>query len=125
MPIFRSTQHLVKDPGEIFDKNWMDSNTLILSPSPKWDNKRPIKFEDVDIWEVIAETGRGRVYAAWCPYAEFYIILTPEVPELGWGIKDIEIYNSHKEVLKRIKELKIPYSLNKKWIENEEMFFYI
>lgn len=125
MPIFRTTQNIVSDPGEFFDENWMDSDTLILPPSPKWDYKRPIRFEDVDIWEVIAETGRGKVYAAWCPYAEFYIILTPEIPKFGWGVKDIEMYESHKEVLKRMNELNIPYTLHNKWVEEEEMSFYI
>lgn len=125
MPIFRTTKNIISDTGEFFDENWMDFNTLVLPPSPKWDYKKPIKFEDVDIWEVIAETGRGKVYAAWCPYAEFYIILTPEISQFGWGVKDIETYESHKDVLKRIKELKIPFNLHKKWVDENEIIYYI
>jgi hypothetical protein len=78
MPRWKTTQNLlsVKNDGEYFDENWMDRNTLFLPPHPKWSAERPIRFEDVDLWEVISEwTGLGGIYAAWCPYAEYYIVM--------------------------------------------------
>ena len=40
-----------------------------------WDGNRPIRFEDVDLWEVITEmSGPIGVYAAYQPYAEYYIV---------------------------------------------------
>jgi hypothetical protein len=80
MPRWKSSQNLlnVKNDGEVFDENWMnfDSISQYAPPHPKWNSERPIKFEDVDIWEVILENGGPfGVYAAWCPYEEFYIVM--------------------------------------------------
>ena len=122
MPLFRSSQNIFSDFGEVFDPNWMDKDTITLPPSPKWVGPAAIQFEDVDIWEVIIESGKGKVYAAWCPYAEFYMVLIPD--NLGWGCTAIEYYWSHKELLKRLDELTIPYVLHKKWIEPEEISLY-
>lgn len=78
MPRWKTTQNLlnVKNDGEYFDENWMDRDTLYMPPSPEWKSDRPIKFEDVDIWEVVVEeSGPIGVYAAWCPYEEYYVVM--------------------------------------------------
>jgi len=78
MPRWKTTQNLlsVQYDGEHFDENWMDRNTLYLPPNSPWISDRPIRFEDVDLWEVICEwSGLCGVYAAWCPYAEYYIVM--------------------------------------------------
>lgn len=124
MPIFKTTANIFVDNKEYFDPNWMDSDTLILPPSPRWDNSKPLQIEDIDIWEVIAETGRGSLYAAWSPYAHFYMIVPPKNRNLGWGFASPEFYDSHTRVLQRIKELKIPYNLSPVWVEDEEIVFY-
>jgi hypothetical protein len=59
----------------IYDANVYDKPFLTLPPSPQWTYDREMVIEDVDIWEVIVEQGGGHgVYAAWCPYAEFYML---------------------------------------------------
>lgn len=108
MPQFKSTHNILKDFGdEVWRDNNMDSNTIILPPSPDWSYDRVMEFEDVDIWEVLIERGGGiAVYAAWCPYAEYYII------RHNWG-QDLEAFYGRSvqpEVLKRLDQLKIPYS---------------
>jgi hypothetical protein len=78
MPRWKATQHLlgVRHDGEILLEDWADRDTLQMPPSPEWTGSRPIRFEDVDIWEVICEqSGLSGVYAAWCPYAEYYIVM--------------------------------------------------
>ncbi len=75
---WKATQHLLgwRQDGEVFDPNWMDYDTVQTPPSVPWSKSRPIRFEDVDVWEVICEeSGPIGVYAAWCPYAEYYIVL--------------------------------------------------
>lgn len=67
----------LNNDGEIFNENWMNYTSVFqyMPPNPKWNGNRPIRFEDVDIWEVITEiSGPIGVYAAWCPYDEFYIV---------------------------------------------------
>lgn len=105
MPRFKSTQNILKDNNEIYDANWFDKPFLELPPSPKWDNKRQLQIEDIDIWEVISEQGGGvGLYAAWMPYAEFYMIVNK-------GKIDSTYYGkgSDKYAAKRADELGINY----------------
>jgi hypothetical protein len=105
MPRFKTTTNILKDNHEYFDDNWMDSNKLELPPNPRWDNKRELQVEDIDIWEVISEmSGPTGIYASWMPYAEFYMIVNK-------GKIDSTYYGdgSDKHAAKRADELNIPY----------------
>jgi hypothetical protein len=123
---FKSSQNIFKDFGEVFDPNWMDSNKIILPPKTNWDYKREMRFEDVNIWEIIYEQGGAvGVYAAWDPYAEFYLV------RVGWFLESqghgFEVYygpGAQKQVQTRMKELGIRYSLNEHWVEPEDMWLY-
>jgi len=59
-----------------YDRIWQ------YAPEPvPWDGERPIRFEDVDLWEVISEmSGPVGVYGAYQPYAEYYVITS------GWRV---------------------------------------
>lgn len=105
MPRFKSTQNILKDNLEVYDDNWSDKPFLELPPHPKWDDKRPLQVEDIDIWEVISEmSGPTGIYAAWMPYAEFYMIVKQgKIDSTYYGI------NSDKYAAKRAEELNIPY----------------
>lgn len=77
MPRWKTTANLlnVKNDGEVWQERWMEGNSLVIPPHPVWTAHREISFNDVYIWEVICETsGLSGVYAAWCPYAEYYIV---------------------------------------------------
>jgi hypothetical protein len=85
MPRWKSTNNILSQihDGELFDENWMNYNSIYqyMPPNPVWGSERPIKFEDVDIWEVIYESsGPLGVYAAWCPYAHYFVVMN------GWSI---------------------------------------
>jgi hypothetical protein len=124
---FKSTQNIFKDFSEVYDVNWMESNKIVLPPSSPWNYKKEMKIEDVDIWEVIYEQGGGvGVYAAWNPYAEFYLI------RVGWFLESknygFETYygpGAHKKVQKRMKDMNISYSINKIWVDPEDMWLYL
>lgn len=123
---FKTTHNIFKDFAEYFDPNWMDSDTLILPPKKEWDYKRPMKIEDVNLWEVIYEAGGGfGVFASYDPYAEFYMV------RVGWELENkaygAEIYygpGAQKKVLKRAKELNIPLVTSPIWVEPEDMWLY-
>ncbi len=135
MPIFKTTLNILKivDSDELYDRNWMDSDTLQLppggpdNPKLKWDYSREMTVDDVDIWEVLYEASGGiGVYAAWLPYAEFYMITTGWIPKT---INDriIETYygpNSQKQVYARATELGIPLAVNTVWIEEDEVWLH-
>jgi|TARA_B110000977_G_scaffold105812_1_gene137961 hypothetical protein len=108
MPQFKTNQNIFKDFGdEVWNDNNMDSDKIMLPPSPDWSYDRIMEIEDVEVWEVIIERGGGTaVYAAWCPYAEFYMV------RHSWG-EELEVFYGRfvqPQVLERIDELKIPYS---------------
>lgn len=128
MPFFKSTYNIFKAPeeDEVFNTNWMDSDKLVLPPTKEWDYSRELKIEDIDIWEVLYEQGGAvGVYAAWCPYAEFYMI------RVGWYLESqghgVETYygpGASKNVYKRCKELNINLNINKVWVDEEKLWLY-
>ena len=136
MPFFKTTQNVLHDNLEYFDENWMDSNSLVLPPSPRWDYSRELKIEDVDIWEVLWMAGGGYgVYAAWCPYAEFYLVTMPkrnpsldDLKQANFSSpKDIETFygpGCQKKLIEHLRKNNIPYSLNEVWVEPEDMWLY-
>jgi hypothetical protein len=110
MPQFKSTMNIFKDFGdEVFNENWMDSDKIVLPPSPDWSYDRVMELEDVDIWEVIIERGGGvAVYASWCPYAEYYLV------RHNFG-QDLEAFYGRAvlpQLLQRLDEIGIPYNKN-------------
>ena len=85
MPRWKTTQNILylKQDGEYFDDNWMNYDRISQYAPPQifWNSDRPIKIEDIDLWEVITEmSGPIGVYAAYMPYAEYYIVTS------GWRV---------------------------------------
>lgn len=127
MPIFKTTHNILTKPweDELFDPNWMDSDKVKLPPKVDWDYSRELFIEDIDVWEVLYQGSGGMgVYAAWMPYAEFYMIT------IGWNKEGSIMIETHygagaqKIVKKRSKELGMPLSVNEVWIEPEHMWLY-
>ena len=84
MPFFKTTYNILVRPGEdeLFDPNWMNSDKMILPPKKDWDYSRELQIEDIHIWEVLYEASGGiGIYAAWDPFAEFYMFTTGWVPK--------------------------------------------
>lgn len=137
MPIFKSTFNILKitDEDELFDPNWMDSDKLFLPPTKKWDYSRELSIEDIDIWEVIYERGGGiGLYAAWSPYAEFYMICLGVDYKTGF-VKNNKFYQDRiietyygkgalDMVIKKCKYLNIPVKLNRIWVDEDDMHLY-
>ena len=114
MPRWKTTEnilHLSKD-GEYFDENWMNYDR-IWQYAPKevpWDGDRPIRFEDVDLWEVITEvSGPIGVYAAYMPYAEYYVVTN------RWAVAaEFEGPKANERLEEFLKANNIPYPYTSK-----------
>lgn len=123
MPRWKTTQSLLSDDREYFDENWMNYESIDqYSPKGKiWNEKRKIQFQDVDLWEIISEWGGpGGIYAAWSPYAHYFIVIhNYQLVHEFWGI------SGEKELQKFMKKNNIPFSKNKVWIEDCEMKYYL
>lgn len=143
MPIFKSTYNILTkyDEDEVFDQNWMEHGELVLPPKPKWDYKREMQIEDVDIWEVLYEASLGiGVYAAWCPYAEFYLVTTginekndtryyknninPDTPYYDRNWETFYGKGAQQRVFKKCQEMGIPLQVHKTWIKDEDFWLY-
>ena len=122
MPFFKSTLNILGKPweDEAFNPNWMDSNTLVLPPKKNWDYKRELQIEDINLWEVILEHGGGfGIYAAWDPYAEFYMVT------IGPG--NIETFygkGAQKRLREYLKKWDVPLPNNKIWVPDDLMYLY-
>ena len=119
MPRWKTTNNILipSNDGEHFDENWMNYSSIhqYMPPNPLWKENRPIKFEDVDLWEVLFEwSGLSGVYAAWCPYAPYFIV-TSKWKIIGeyWGIE------GEKKLQQYLTENNINFSLNKIWVDEE------
>ena len=76
MPQFKTTENILLGKQDYCDENWFDTPFLNVPDHDRWDYSRQLQIEDVDLWEVIAETGGGNgVYASFLPYAEFYMVM--------------------------------------------------
>lgn len=138
MPSFKSTYNILKkqDECEVYNENWMDSDTLVLPPRIDWDYHREMNIEDVDIWEVLYEASEGiGVYAAWLPYAEFYMLLTGNnysvepriINGFNYWDKNIETFycqGAQEKLLERTRKLKIPLVINQIWVDDEDLWIY-
>jgi len=123
---FKTTYNIFKDFGEHFNPNWFDGNQLILPPHKEWDYKRELKIEDVDLWEVLYEASGGiAVYAAWEPYAEFYMIRVGWLLEnKGYGAETYYGPGASELVKRRALELNIPLWYHTEWVEDDQMWLY-
>lgn len=138
MPIFKSTYNIIKkqDEDEAWNRNWMDSDTLVLPPYVEWDYSRELNIDDIDIWEVLYEaTGGIGLYAAWNPWAEFYLITSGVDSKKGPTFINGAVYwdrtwetyygsGAQDQVRIRAKDLGIPVCLNQAWVEPDKMWLY-
>lgn len=127
MSTFKTSKDIFIEPwnSEIYNENDFDKPFASFPPSQPWDYKRELKVEDIDIWEEIYFAGGGSgLYAAWMPYAEFYMI-TINIHWIGHG--SIETFygpGSSDMAYKRCIELGFPIFLNKIWIPEDDMWLY-
>ncbi len=124
MPRWKTTENILvpQKDGEYFIEDWMNYESLsqYLPPSPIWLENRSIKFEDVDLWEVIVEwTGLSGVYAAWAPYAHYFIVTNEwKIVAEFWGIQ------GELKLQQYLKSINIPFSLSKIWVDEENFQSY-
>lgn len=102
----------------------MDYDNIQYPPKKDWDYSRELQIEDIDIWEVIYEGFSGTcLYAAWSPYAEFYLFIYGLDPTKA-QLETFYGKGASKRVVQKIKELKVPIAVQSIWVDPEEMWLY-
>jgi hypothetical protein len=123
MPIWRTTYNILKAPWEpdYFNPDWMNYDTIQTPPKTNWDYSRELRVEDVDLWEVITEGGGGvGVYAAWSPYAEFYMVTSDRL----LSIETFYGPGAQKKLKKYLDLIGVSYNIREVWVDNEDMWLY-
>jgi hypothetical protein len=127
MPFFKTTKDILITPwqDELFNPNWMDSDTIQLPPKRNWDYSREMSIEDVDIWEVLyLQSGNLGVYVSWSPFAEFYMVTLPGDLKTSNRIETYYGSGAQLKVVKRAKELGVPLTFREVWVEDDQMWLY-
>ncbi len=141
MPSFKTTYNILfkQDEDESYDPNLFDAVFLVLPETSEWSYEREMKIEDVDLWEVIVQNGGNfGVYAAWRPYAEFYLVTTGTdfrysklkyFNQKPYNYNDVnfETYygaDARKNVEKRAKSLGINLPKTQVWVDDADMWKY-
>jgi len=125
MPLYRSTQDILKGGEEVTESSWFNHEYKMHIPTTKkWDYGRALKPEDIDIWETIYEDSWGLgIYAAYQPYAEYYLI--KYVNYQGTSILDTFYgQGAQDQIIKFMVEHDIPVSTNKVWVDDDELWLY-
>lgn len=109
MPRWKETKQVLElqHDGEVFDENWMNYDRIsqYAPPSTPWTGDRPMRMEDVEIWEVITEmSGPVGVYGAWLPYGELYIVTR------GWTlVEEFSGWRANERLEQYLIQHNIPY----------------
>ena len=123
---FKTTENIFKGIELDGSKN-LDFKYDQPPPKIMWDYSRQLQIEDIDLWEVIYEGGQNRaVYAAYMPYAEFYMVRVGLYEEtvFNHGVETYYGPGAEKQVRKRMKDLGMWAPLNDIWVEPENMWLY-
>jgi hypothetical protein len=122
---FKTTEEIFKNSRSFYqNENWLDYNHVYLPPTKKWDYKKEMTIEDVDIWEIIYESNIDAcVYAAWSPYAEFYLFLLGSGPE-NWEIETYYGKMAGYNVYKKAKSMGINIKNKKIYVDEKDMWLY-
>lgn len=99
MSQYRSTLEILNNP-------WHYDPVVVSNiATHQWSNDRLIGVEDVEFWETIYyENGNVGVYAAYRPFADFYLIVFNQFLD---KTKGIETYRSVSKTVARCRELGI------------------
>jgi hypothetical protein len=138
MPFFKTTYNIIKAPSEkdeLFESKWFESNKLVLPPGGPddvkghWDYNREMTIDDVDIWEQLYfESGGGGIYAAWLPYAEFYMIIPRgfywRYDRSNIGIETYYGPMASQKVYERSLNLGMQIPINQVWVNDDELWLH-
>ena len=105
MPTFKTNTDIFTTMGEeLFDENHWNYPWLITPETHNWDSDKEPQIEDIDVWEVIFESGGGTaLYAAWAPYAKFFMLRHHFQVETYYGTE------GEKRLEKKLNELNLKY----------------
>jgi hypothetical protein len=108
---------IFKTNKELFDVQQLTPGDITPPPlSMDCNYSQPLKIKDIEVWEEIyRQPGNIGIYAAWSPYAEFYLIIHELFFNFDQGIEIFSGEYAMSDIMKRSKEFGIDLPVNKIW----------
>jgi hypothetical protein len=116
MSIFKTNKEIF----ESNDLNFLETNSPIYELPPRivWDYKKTPTVKKIEVWEVVYyEPGNVGIYAAWSPYAEFYMIVYDLFKNTPGGVETFYGEYAAVDIFKKCQTLGITLTINKIWID--------
>jgi hypothetical protein len=122
MPVFKKTDEILNYPWAK-EELVIGSNPALLPPRLEWDYSRDLNFSDINLWEQIYyQMGNIGIYAAWDPYAEFYIIVYNLFSNSELGVEKYYGPGASKKVLEKASKLGIQLERNQIWVDDRNLW---
>jgi hypothetical protein len=127
MAIFKTNRDIFTAPweDELFNENWMDHDVPYAPPTVNWKYDREMRVEDVEIWEQICyKSGGIGLYAAYLPYAEFYIVTGKWIQAKPSNVECFYGPGSMQAAYRRAKELGLIVAVQKTWVDDKDLWLH-
>lgn len=110
--MFKTTEEILNDPW-----NLKSDDVDTLPARREWQYKTALEFKEVELWEEIySQPGNISVYAAWDPYAEFYIIVYNLFSNAPFGIQQFYGIDAVKMLQEKLKTFNITLPTDRIWV---------
>jgi len=117
MSVFVTTYQILNECWNDEPVNLSRISRTQLPAQHDWDHNEELDLENVTTWEKIySQPGNVSVYAAWDPFAEFYVIVHELFLKHKEGIEKFYGIDAQKLLLLRCKQLRIELPINQIWV---------
>jgi hypothetical protein len=118
----------LKTFAEILDTPWQDLDNVgsTTLDNSQWHYIREMQIDDVTLWEQIYyKGGHIGIYAAWDPYAEFYLLVYNLFIDTPLGIRTFYGPNARTQIEEEASRLGITLTQNKIWVDELNIWQYV
>jgi hypothetical protein len=119
---------ILKTFAEILDTPWQDLDNVgsTTLDNSQWHYIREMQIDDVTLWEQIYyKGGHIGIYAAWDPYAEFYLLVYNLFIDTPLGIRTFYGPNARTQIEEEASRLGITLTQNKIWVDELNIWQYV
>jgi hypothetical protein len=110
--MFKKTQEILNDNSLNVLK--VKNHSTKLPPQLDWDYTRTATLKDIALWEEIyRQPGNIGIYAAWSPYAEFYMIVYELFLGTSYELETFYGKGAAENIFKKAKSLGITLEIQK------------
>jgi len=125
--VFRTTAEILSAVWNQRDFNLtsVPSYPTELPDKQSWLHRSDLTFDRVEVWETLYYKGGVMgMYAAWNPYAEFFVITHTLFLDSAAGVEIFYGQGATRQFYNRAKELGVELPIGPVWVEPEHLTLY-